>query len=297
MSKETSISNQSFGKAIAAKLKDYHILVKFRLSFIVVFSAGIGYLFAGGAQSSFFLFLAGGFLITAASNALNQIIESDTDKLMNRTANRPLATGRMNNTEAIIAAGLMAVSGIAILWIWFNTLSALLGALSLISYAFLYTPMKKVSPIAVFIGAFPGAMPPLIGCAAASGGIDDMAILLFCVQFIWQFPHFWSIAWVSNDDYTKGGFRLLPSEKGISKASALHIVIYTVLLLPVSLLLYWMGYTGIVSAVIVFITGLLFLFQTIKLYRSCSTKDARSLMFGSFLYLPIVLIALLVDKL
>ncbi len=296
MSKETSISKQSFGKAIAAKLKDYHILVKFRLSFIVVFSSGIGYLFAGGAQSSFFLFLAGGFLITAASNALNQIIESDTDKLMSRTANRPLATGRMQHTEAIIAAGLMAVAGIAIFWMWFNTLSALLGALSLISYAFLYTPMKKVSPVAVFIGAFPGAMPPLIGCAAASGGIDDMAILLFCVQFVWQFPHFWSIAWVANDDYTKGGFRLLPSEKGISKASALHIVIYTILLLPVSLLMYWMGYTGMVSAVIVFGTGVLFLLQTIKLYRSCSTKDARSLMFGSFLYLPIVLIALLVDK-
>jgi len=296
MSKETYISKQGFRKTITAKLKDYHILVKFRLSFIVVFSSGIGYLFAGGAQSSFFLFLVGGFLITAASNALNQIIESDTDKLMGRTANRPLATGRMQHTEAIIAAGLMAIAGIAIFWMWFNTLAALLGALSLISYAFLYTPMKKVSPIAVFIGAFPGAMPPLIGCAAASGGIDDMAILLFCVQFVWQFPHFWSIAWVANEDYTKGGFRLLPSEKGISKASAMHIVIYTILLLPVSLLMYWMGYTGIVSAVIVFITGVLFLLQTIKLYRSCSTIDARSLMFGSFLYLPIVLIALLLDK-
>lgn len=296
MSKETSISKQSFGKAIAAKLKDYHILVKFRLSFIVVFSAGIGYLFAGGAQSSFFLFLIGGFLITAASNALNQIIESDTDQLMTRTANRPLATGRMQNTEAIIAAGLMAVSGIAILWVWFNELSALLGALSLISYAFLYTPLKKVSPIAVFIGAFPGAMPPLIGFAAASGSIDDLAVLLFCVQFVWQFPHFWSIAWVANDDYTKGGFHLLPSVKGISKASALHIVAYTILLIPVSLLMFILGYTGIVSAVIVLITGLLFLLQTIKLYKSCSAKDARSLMFGSFLYLPIVLIALLVDK-
>jgi heme o synthase len=296
MSKETSISKQSFGKFLAAKLKDYHMLVKFRLSFIVVFSAGIGYLFAGGAQETFFLFLAGGFLITAASNAINQIIESETDKLMTRTADRPLAAGRMQTTEAIIAAGLMAVSGIAILWMWFNTLSALLGALSLISYAFLYTPMKKVSPIAVFIGAFPGAMPPLIGCAAAVGGINDIAILLFSVQFVWQFPHFWSIAWVAAEDYAKGGFYLLPSVKGLSKTSALYIVLYTILLIPVSLLMYWMGFTGIVSAVIVFITGILFLLQTIKLYRSCETKDARSLMFGSFLYLPVVLIALLVDQ-
>lgn len=296
MSKDTSISKQNFGKAVAAKLKDYHMLVKFRLSFIVVFSAGIGYLFAGGAQSSFFLFLAGGFLITAASNAINQIIESDTDKLMTRTADRPLAAGRMQATEAIIAAGLMAVCGIAILWVWFNTLSALLGALSLISYAFLYTPMKKVSPVAVFIGAFPGAMPPLIGCAAAMGSINDLAILLFSVQFVWQFPHFWSIAWVAAEDYAKGGFHLLPSVKGKSKTSAIYIVIYTILLIPVSLLMYFLGYTGWVSALIVFITGILFLLQTVKLFRSCETKDARSLMFGSFLYLPIVLIALLVDQ-
>ncbi len=297
MNRETSISKAGLIKTIAAKLKDYQILVKFRLSFIVVFSAGIGYLFAGGAQSHFLLFLLGGFLITAASNALNQIIESDTDKLMSRTADRPLAAARMQNTEAIIAAGIMAISGIAILWIFFNTLSALLGALSLISYAFIYTPMKKVSPIAVFIGAFPGAMPPLIGFAAAFGQINDLAILLFALQFVWQFPHFWAIAWVSCEDYAKAGFHLLPSTEGRSKKTATHIVIYTLLLLPVSLIMYFMGYTGVVSAVIIFITGLLFLYQAIQLYRSTDTKDARNLMFGSFLYLPVVLVALLIDKL
>ena len=297
MNRETSISKAGLIKTIATKLKDYQILVKFRLSFIVVFSSGIGYLFAGGDQSHFLLFLLGGFLITAASNALNQIIESDTDKLMSRTAERPLAAARMQNTEAIIAAGIMAISGIAILWIFFNTLSALLGALSLISYAFIYTPMKKVSPIAVFIGAFPGAMPPLIGFAAAFGQINDLAILLFALQFVWQFPHFWAIAWVSCEDYAKAGFHLLPSTDGRSKTTATHIVIYTLLLLPVSLIMYFMGYTGLISAVIVFITGLLFLYQAIQLYRTCDTKEARKLMFGSFLYLPIVLIALLIDKL
>ena len=297
MNKETSISKSGLIRVIAAKLRDYQLLVKFRLSFIVVFSAGIGYLFAGGVQSQFLLFLLGGFFITAASNALNQIIESDTDRLMSRTADRPLAASRMQNTEAIIAAGIMAISGIAILWIFFNTLSALLGALSLISYAFIYTPMKKISPIAVFIGAFPGAMPPLIGFAAAIGQINDLAVLLFAVQFVWQFPHFWAIAWVSCEDYAKAGFHLLPSVDGRSKTTATHIVIYTLLLLPVSLILYFMGYTGMISAIIVTITGLFFLYQAIQLYRSCETKDARKLMFGSFLYLPIVLIALLIDKL
>lgn len=296
MPKESSISKSGFSKVIAAKLKDYYVLVKFRLSFIVVFSAGIGYLFAGGTQSQFFLFLLGGFLITAASNAINQIIESETDRLMTRTADRPLAAYRMQATEAIIAAGIMAVGGIALLWIFFNTFCALLGALSLISYAFLYTPMKKVSPVAVFIGAFPGAMPPLIGCAAATGQITDIAVLLFAIQFVWQFPHFWAIAWVACEDYAKAGFHLLPSLSGRGKSSATHIVIYTIMLLPVGLIMYFMGYTGPVSAIIVTVTGLGFLYQAFRLYKSCEHKDARNLMFGSFLYLPIVLIALLIDK-
>lgn len=296
MRKDSSIAGSGIGKIFAARLKDYHMLVKFRLSFIVVFSSGIGYLFCGGEQSQFLLFLLGGFLITAASNAINQIIESDTDQLMTRTADRPLAAGRMAHTEAIIAAGVMAVSGIALLWWQFNSLSALLGALSLISYAFIYTPMKKVSAIAVFIGAFPGAMPPLIGGAAANGEISNIAILLFCVQFVWQFPHFWSIAWVACEDYAKAGFHLLPTASGRSKASAVHILLYAALLIPVSLLTYFLGYTGTVSAIIVAITGLLFFLQAVHLFRTADTKAARSLMFGSFLYLPIVLIALLVDQ-
>lgn len=175
--------------------------MKFRLSFIVVFSAGIGYVFAGGDMHYFGLFLLAGFLITAASNALNQIIEVETDKLMGRTANRPLPAGRMQSTEAIIAAGTMGISGIVLMWILFNPISALLGALSLLSYAFIYTPIKRISPLAVFVGAFPGAVPPLIGWAAATGSIGEMAIILFVIQFMWQFPHFWAIAWVAFDDY------------------------------------------------------------------------------------------------
>jgi protoheme IX farnesyltransferase len=292
----TETISSAFTDKLVAKFRDYCILVKFRLSFIVVFSAGIGYLFAGGEMQTFWIFLLAGFFVTAASNVFNQILEQDTDKLMQRTADRPLAAGRMNNTEAIIAAGLMATAGISLLWNFFNPVAALLGTLSLLSYAFIYTPVKKISPIAVFIGAFPGAIPPVIGYAAVSGNLTSEAFILFAIQFFWQFPHFWSIAWVAYDDYANAGFYLLPSASGRSKISAQHIVIYTVILLVISLLPFVMHMSGAVSAIIVIVTGIVFLYQSLVLYKSCETKHARMLMFGSFLYLPIVLIALLIDK-
>ncbi|MBK8488793.1 MAG: protoheme IX farnesyltransferase [Bacteroidetes bacterium] len=285
-----------FTSRVKSKVTDYLLLVKFRLSFIVVFSAGIGYVFAGGDMHYFGLFLLAGFLITAASNALNQIIEVETDKLMGRTANRPLPAGRMQSTEAIIAAGTMGISGIVLMWILFNPISALLGALSLLSYAFIYTPIKRISPLAVFVGAFPGAVPPLIGWAAATGSIGEMAIILFVIQFMWQFPHFWAIAWVAFDDYKRAGFQLLPTVSGQSKASAFHVLMYTIFLIPISLIPFLSGFTGSVSAIIIALTGLGFLYQAIQLYKSCDVKSARKLMFGSFLYLPIVLIALFFDR-
>ncbi|MBP7399236.1 MAG: heme o synthase [Chitinophagales bacterium] len=285
-----------FTSRVKSKVTDYLLLVKFRLSFIVVFSAGIGYVFAGGDMYYFGLFLLAGFLITAASNALNQIIEVETDKLMGRTANRPLPAGRMQSTEAIIAAGTMGISGIVLMWILFNPISALLGALSLLSYAFIYTPIKRISPLAVFVGAFPGAVPPLIGWAAATGSIGEMAIILFVIQFMWQFPHFWAIAWVAFDDYKRAGFQLLPTVSGQSKASAFHVLMYTIFLIPISLIPFLSGFTGSVSAIIIALTGLGFLYQAIQLYKSCDVKSARKLMFGSFLYLPIVLIALFFDR-
>lgn len=281
---------------VKSKVTDYLLLVKFRLSFIVVFSAGIGYVFAGGDMHYFGLFLLAGFLITAASNALNQIIEVETDKLMGRTANRPLPAGRMQSTEAIIAAGAMGISGIVLMWLLFNPISTLLGALSLLSYAFIYTPIKRISPLAVFVGAFPGAVPPLIGWAAATGSIGEMAIILFVIQFMWQFPHFWAIAWVAFDDYKRAGFQLLPTVSGQSKASAFHVLMYTIFLIPISLIPFLSGFTGSVSAIIIALTGLGFLYQAIQLYKSCDVKSARKLMFGSFLYLPIVLIALFFDR-
>lgn len=295
MAKSATILS-GFSALLKSKASDYILLVKFRLSFIVVFSAAIGYAFAGGNSAHLGLFLLAGFFITAASNAFNQIIEVETDKLMDRTAGRPLPAGRMQVTEAIIAAGLMGIGGIVLMWLVFNPLSALLGALSLLSYAFIYTPSKKISPLAVFIGAFPGAIPPIIGWAAATGTISEIAFVLFAIQFMWQFPHFWAIAWVAFDDYKKAGFQLLPSISGKTRHSAFHILIYTIVLLPVSLIPFITGYTGNISAIIILIAGIIFLYQAIQLYKMCDVKAARRLMFGSFLYLPVVFIALFIDR-
>lgn len=289
----------SIGQILSAKLKDYAALVKFRLSLLVVFSSGIGYLFASYTSTNWFLFsmiCLGGFFTTAASNAINQVIEKDFDALMSRTRNRPLPAARMNSIEALLIAGISAILGIGIIWIYFNQLAALFAAVALISYAFIYTPLKRYSPVAVFVGAIPGALPPLIGYVAATNRLDQVALILFGIQFFWQFPHFWAIAWVAFEDYMKAGYRLLPSSEGRSKFSALQNVIYILVLIPVSLVPFSMGLTGWISAIVILVIGLLFLYQSIQLYSECTVAAARRLMFGSFFYLPIVQLALLFDR-
>ena len=283
---------------IGQKTRDYYVLVKFRLTLLVVFTAAIGFALGAGSAFSWIdlaILCLGGFLLTGASNALNQVIERDSDRLMNRTENRPLAAGRMEVTEGVLAAGLMSVGGVLLL-ASFNPIAALLGVVSLLSYAFVYTPMKKVHNIAVLIGAFPGALPPLIGWVAATGSIGPEAVALFGIQFMWQMPHFWSIAWVSAEDYAKGGYFLLPSAGGKNKESAMQCLIYALLLIPVSLFPYFLGITGLISAIIVGAAGLWFAWKAYKLYTLCDDKSAKGLMFASFLYLPVVLIALLADK-
>ena len=295
----SSVNQVTLGSLIAAKISDYKQLVKFRLASIVVFSAGMGFLMAvQGAVPwlNLVLVMLGGFLITGSANTLNEIIEKDYDRLMTRTANRPLPTNRMSVVEALLVAGIMGVAGIFILAYYFNYLSALIGALSLLSYAFIYTPLKRISNIAVFVGAIPGALPPMIGWVAYSGAITAEAFVLFAIQFLWQFPHFWAIAWVSHDDYQKAGFNLLPGNEGRSRTSAFYAMVYVMFLIPVSLFPYFMGMTGLVSAVIIAITGIVFLVQSIQLYRDVTNKAAVRLMLGSFVYLPIVLLSMVIDK-
>jgi len=275
------------------------MLAKFRLSFLVVFSAVIGYLFASPVAitvTAIVLLAIGGMLVTGASNAINQIIERDIDKLMSRTRNRPLATERMNVLEAILAAGVMGISGIIILTYFFNPIAGVLAAISLLSYAFVYTPLKRVSPVAVFIGAIPGAFPPMIGYVCATGKIDFVAVMLFSIQFIWQFPHFWSIAWIQFDDYKKAGIMLLPSATGKSRASAVQNVVYCVMLLVVSMIPYFFNMVGAIGNVFITAAGVTFLWMAWNHYRKCEDRTARILMFGSFLYLPVVQLALVIGK-
>lgn len=280
------------------KIQDYLLLFKFRLSFTVVFSSVIAYCIAASTVdfASILNLFIGGFLITAGANAFNQLLEKDYDKLMKRTQDRPLAAGRMNMPEAILAAGLCGVAGIMVLWLSFNMLAAMLGAVSLLTYAFVYTPMKRISPFAVMVGALPGALPPLIGWVCATGEITFGAYVVTGIQFFWQFPHFWAIAWMAHEDYTKAGFKLLPSSGGQDRHTAVLSIFYIIVLIAVSMVPLISGMAGYISSAVILLAGLGFLYQAYRLFQTCEMKEARSMMFGSIAYLPVVLIALLIGS-
>ena len=296
------ISTNSVASSVSVKA--YVELLKPRLSFLVAFSSGFGYMlgtthFNWGV---FILLFVGGFLISGASIIINQIKEKDLDKLMDRTSTRPLPTGRLSVLEAKRFGLVIGIVGFFLLAIATNWLTVVLSLISLILYGYVYTPLKRVGPIAVFVGAIPGALPPLIGWVAATGTISVEAMIIFSLQFVWQFPHFWAIAWVADEDYKKAGFKLLPSSGGKNLNTAFQIMIYTLFLIPMGVLPAKMGITGINSAFVVTFMGCLFLAQTLYLMKKCysgeteTRKAALSIMFGSFLYLPIVQIAFLLDK-
>lgn len=238
----------------------------------------------------------GGMLVTGAANALNQVLEKDYDILMERTANRPIATGRMTVSEAVMAAGLMTLVGISLLAL-FNVWASFFGMLSLVSYAFVYTPMKRISPLAIPIGALPGALPVLIGAVAIQGEITAFAVTLFAIQFFWQFPHFWAIGWLGFDDYQKAGFKLLPSVNGQrDERTGLQSFIYASVLILIPILFHWNFNTGWVSIAIMAITGAVYAMYGWQLYKQNSKQSARKLMFFSFAYMPIILLVLMIDK-
>ena len=297
-SSEHRVESQSF--SLAAKVKDYMLLIKFTLSFTVVFSCVICYLLAPKVVEYdwymiLLLFLAG-MLITGSANAINQAVEKDTDAMMKRTSKRPVANGNMSQNEAYTFALIAGIVGVGMMWYYFNFSSALVSAFSLFLYAFIYTPLKKINSIAVLIGALPGALPCLIGWVA---GNDDFALggwVLFGMQFLWQFPHFWAIAWVAHADYTKAGFKLLPADKGPTKFTAIQTIMYSFLMIPIGMVPYFIGLTGITSLWIVLACNLFMVFQSARLYKEMDVKAARRVMFSSYIYLPIVLLAMLADK-
>jgi heme o synthase len=293
------IANQLYSSSLMMiKTKAYWELLKPRLSGLVAFSCAFGFVLASSEVNWYQLMLVfiGGFLMSGASVVVNQIIEKDLDALMTRTQNRPLPTGRLSVQEAIYFVIVCFTSGVIILFVNTNLLTTLLSILSLVLYSFAYTPLKRVGPIAVFVGAIPGALPPLLGWTAATGNISHEALIIFGIQFIWQFPHFWAIAWVADEDYKKAGFRLLPGEGQRDLNTAIQIVIYTLFLIPLGLLPAKFGITGINSAIVATVCGVLFLAQTFYLLKSTNREAALRMMFGSFLYLPIVQIAYLMDK-
>ena len=293
------VDKPSSSFTLAGKLQDYKLLIKFNLSFMVVFSALISYLLAPKVKEydlgAMLLFFLGGMLVTGSANAINQVVEKDTDALMKRTAKRPVAAGRMSVQEGWVFAIVAGAAGILILG-HFNFLTAALSAFSLFVYAFIYTPLKKVSSISVLVGAVPGALPCLIGWAAGNDDLSAGGWALFALQFFWQFPHFWAIAWIAHKDYTTAGFKMLPSNEGPTKYSAIQAVIYSLLLLPVGILPYFTGMSGLVSMGVVLVANLLMVWQCVRLYREMTIQAARRVMFGSYIYLPVVLLALLANK-
>lgn len=286
--------------AYSQKLRAVFMLLKPRLSFLVAFSSAFGYVlgFTGGSVNWFILGMLslGGFLVSGAAVTINQIIEVKYDALMERTKNRPLPAGVLQKSDAIYVAIISGALGLLLLFIFTNVATVALSLVSLILYSFVYTPLKRVGPIAVLVGAIPGALPPLLGWVAATNSFGIEAWIIFGIQFIWQFPHFWAIAWVADEDYKKAGFKLLPSGGKKDLNTAIQIMIYTLFLIPLGLLPSQFGITGVYSAFVATICGVLFLGQTFYLMKECSREAALKIMFGSFLYLPIVQIAFLMDK-
>ncbi len=293
LTKNASYSNPV--SLIWQKVQDYKMLVKFRLSMTVVFSSVMAYLIAAQGPVNWLALLilaSGGFLVTGAANALNQVLEKDYDRLMKRTENRPLAAGRMKISEAVMAAGMMSLFGITLLAL-FNPWTAFFGTFALMTYAFLYTPMKRLTPAAVTVGAIPGALPTLIGCVAAQGELTWLGLSLFTLQFFWQFPHFWSIGWLGYEDYSKAGYKIMGDG---SRNMGRQAFGFALLLLPVSIAPYLLGVSGMVSLVLVVALTLGYAYFSWNFYQAGNRKSALQLMFFSFIYIPVALIAFAIDK-
>jgi protoheme IX farnesyltransferase len=287
-------------------ISDFKKLIKLRLTLTVVFSASICFLMGSRLQGNIHwvnwaLLTLGGFLVTSAANGFNEIIEKDLDKLMKRTMDRPIPAGRMTTGQALVLSLFMGIVGTLIL-VRLNFPTGVLSVFSIFLYAFVYTPAKRKSPIAVFIGAIPGALPPLIGYFAAfdEPRISWIPVILFLIQFVWQFPHFWSIAWVLDEDYKRAGFRLLPTTRQ-DRTSAFITFISALILIPVSLMpsIYLMpgghdqAFGGNIYVVVATISGLFFAWQALQLFLKRDIPSAKRLMYTSFFYLPVIQLTLL----
>jgi protoheme IX farnesyltransferase len=300
---KTALNTSSNTFSLKDIFTDFKEITKARLAISVVFSSLAGYMLGvldfHSVDWLILLKLAiGGYCMVGASNAFNQVIEKDLDVLMDRTKNRPVPAERMSSNTALIIATILTIIGIVILYT-INSKTAMFGAISIFLYTSIYTPLKTMTPLSVFVGAFPGAIPFMLGWVAATGEFGIEAGTLFLIQFFWQFPHFWAIGWFLYEDYEKAGFFMLPSGKK-DKSTALQIILYTIWLIIASLLPV-MGYTGRlfitpISAVIVFLLGLWMLYYGVRLYQLRTSKAARTLMLVSVSYISLLQIVYILDK-
>jgi len=292
-----TITNKIESLSFTEKLTCYAQLFKLKLTTFVVISAVFGYFIGVDTFvfSELLWLIIGGFFVTASSNSFNQIIEKEYDKLMKRTQNRPLPLNKISTKESFWVAMVLGFAGVSFLWLFLNPLSGILGVLAIFMYAAVYTPLKRISTISVFVGAFPGAIPPMLGWVAATGAFTLEAGILFIIQFAWQFPHFWAIAWKVNDDYKRAGFKMLPF--GIkNKLTASIIVVSAFVLMATSFLPEFVGFTGRVTTVSLLLLSSLMVFPAIRLFQTLDDKYALRVMLMSYLYLILSLAVILIDK-
>lgn len=286
--KQATLAHPSF-------IADYLQLVKFRLTSMVVFSSAMGYmagLYEGFSIGQFILLLIGGFLVTGSANGINQVIEREFDKLMTRTANRPVAAGRISVNEATIVSIIMGISGVAILGLFMHPLAGVLGFAALVIYAFVYTPLKRITSWNVVPGAIAGSLPVLIGYVVATGTIDLTGIFLFEILFFWQFPHTWAIGWLLDEDYKLAGFKMTPRNQGKAKLTAAWILIGSVVLFSIPIGPVYFGWVKPIPGALVLLFSAFLIIRSIRLFRSMQDKDAKRVMLTALLYLPLALVIL-----
>ena len=280
-------------------LRDYLELTKPRITILILICTAVGYAFGAGNSLQWLTLahaLIGAALLASGTAALNQWYEVDSDAKMLRTRNRPLVAGRMKRSHGFIFGTLLSVAGFAELWYGANLLAAALGLFTLLSYLLLYTPLKRRSPVCTIIGAVPGAMPPVIGYAAAGRGLDAGALSLFLILFVWQFPHFDAIAWIYRKDYARGGIRMLPVIEPDGESTVMRVVICSVLLIPISLIPCFLGMTGALYATAAVMAGFGMLYFGAQLARKRTIAGARAVLLASVSYLPAILAVMLLDR-
>jgi protoheme IX farnesyltransferase len=280
-------------------MQDYLELTKPRITVLILICTAVGYFF--GSPNAFHLalfvhVLLGTALMASGTAALNQWYEADSDAKMRRTSKRPIPAGRIKRIDGLVFGVVLSIAGFADLWFGTNALAAALGLFTLATYIFLYTPLKRRSAVCTTVGALPGAMPPLIGYAAASGRLDSWALALFFILFVWQFPHFYAIAWMYRDDYARGGIRMLPVIEPDGESTAKRIVGCSILLIPISVVPRLLGMTGSIYAAAAVAAGMGLLYIGVRLGRDHTCARARHVLLASVVYLPIVLAVMVIDR-